>query len=199
MVACASFALIGFPLDDVSHRLFGQDVTLWGPTHLMMLGGAALTLVADPRAARRGAARAARARDGRRRRRRAVEPAPRACAARRMVGACGGMLVGLSIFQGEFDYGVPQFRLLVPPAADRRSRPRSRSCCARTLIGRGGALAAVAFFLVLRGALALLVGPVLGETVPHFPLYVAEAPARRGARAARCGRGASASARSRAC
>jgi hypothetical protein len=46
MMACASFALLGFPLDDISHRLFGQDVTLWGPTHLMMLGGAALTLVA---------------------------------------------------------------------------------------------------------------------------------------------------------
>src|SRR5215218_4924452 len=43
--ACASFSLIGFPLDDVSHRLFGQDVTLWGPTHLMLLGGAAMTLV----------------------------------------------------------------------------------------------------------------------------------------------------------
>ena len=39
--ACGSFALIGFPLDDVWHRLFGQDVTLWGPTHLMLIGGAA--------------------------------------------------------------------------------------------------------------------------------------------------------------
>ena len=29
-----------FPLDDVWHRIFGQDVTLWGPTHLMMIGGA---------------------------------------------------------------------------------------------------------------------------------------------------------------
>src|SRR5829696_7046508 len=45
LTACASFSLIGFPLDDVSHRLFGQDVTLWGPTHLMLLGGAAMTLV----------------------------------------------------------------------------------------------------------------------------------------------------------
>jgi hypothetical protein len=45
LTACASFSMIGFPLDDVSHRLFGQDVTLWGPTHLMLLGGAAMTLV----------------------------------------------------------------------------------------------------------------------------------------------------------
>ena len=37
------YALIGFPLDDVWHRLFGQDVTLWGPTHLMLIGGAGLS------------------------------------------------------------------------------------------------------------------------------------------------------------
>jgi len=29
LMACASFALLGFPLDDIWHRLFGQDVTLW--------------------------------------------------------------------------------------------------------------------------------------------------------------------------
>ena len=43
--ACGAFSLIGFPLDDVWHRLFGQDVTLWGPTHLMLIGGASMTLV----------------------------------------------------------------------------------------------------------------------------------------------------------
>ncbi|RFU39259.1 hypothetical protein DZF91_23355, partial [Actinomadura logoneensis] len=40
------YALLGFPLDDVWHRIFGQDVTLWGPTHLMLIGGAGLSLVA---------------------------------------------------------------------------------------------------------------------------------------------------------
>src|SRR5918995_5942008 len=45
IAVCGAFALAGFPLDDVWHRLFGQDVTLWGPTHLMMLGGAAMTLI----------------------------------------------------------------------------------------------------------------------------------------------------------
>src|SRR3954464_6417212 len=42
IAACGAFALLGFPLDDMWHRLFGQDVTLWGPTHLMLIGGAAL-------------------------------------------------------------------------------------------------------------------------------------------------------------
>ena len=43
IAACGMYALIGFPLDDVWHRLFGQDVTLWGPTHLMLIGGAGLS------------------------------------------------------------------------------------------------------------------------------------------------------------
>ena len=45
IAACGAFALLGFPLDDVWHRLFGQDVTLWGPTHLMLIGGAGMTLI----------------------------------------------------------------------------------------------------------------------------------------------------------
>jgi hypothetical protein len=171
MAACASFALLGFPLDDMSHRLFGQDVTLWGPTHLMMLGGAALTIVAvlvlfaearlwqrEQRAA--GAAR---------------EESPTAIRLRyaRLIGACGGMLAGLSIFQGEFDFGVPQFSMLFHPLLIAFAGSLAL-VLARTLVGRGGALAAVAFFLVLRGALALLVGVGFGETIPHFPPYVIE-------------------------
>ena len=41
MALCGLYALIGFPLDDIWHRIFGQDVTLWGPTHLMLIGGPA--------------------------------------------------------------------------------------------------------------------------------------------------------------
>lgn len=176
MLSCASFALLGFPLDDVSHRLFGQDVTLWGPTHLMMLGGAALTLIAvlvlfgEARLAQKAAHAAGGASgDG------VVETRTAAGIRRaRMIGACGGLLAGLSIFQGEFDFGVPQFNMLFQPLLIAFAGALGL-VLARTLIGRGGALAAVAFFLVLRGALALLVGAGFGETVPHFPLYVAEA------------------------
>lgn len=176
MLACASFALLGFPLDDFSHRLFGQDVTLWGPTHLMMLGGAALTLVAvlvlfaEARLA-----------GGETRPQAAAETAALDTTARRiarirrarMIGACGGMLAGLSIFQGEFDFGVAQFRMLFHPVLI-ASGGALALVLARSIAGRGGALSAVAFFIFLRGALALLVGPGLGETVPHFPLYIAE-------------------------
>ena len=46
MAGCGLYALIGFPLDDIWHRIFGQDVTLWGPTHLMMIGGAGFSTLA---------------------------------------------------------------------------------------------------------------------------------------------------------
>ena len=85
MTACGGFALIGFPLDDVWHRLFGQDVTLWGPTHLMLIGGAAMTLIGQARAARRGRPRPGRPRGARRREARAASTA---CAARRSPAAC---------------------------------------------------------------------------------------------------------------
>jgi hypothetical protein len=178
MAACASFALLGFPLDDMSHRLFGQDVTLWGPTHLMMLGGAALTLVAV--LVLFAEARLVTSLEGSRSRLPDGEtdlPPETPTAARlrlaRLIGACGGLLAGLSIFQGEFDFGVPQFSMLFHPLLIAFAGSLAL-VLARTLIGRGGALAAVAFFLVLRGALALLVGVGFGETVPHFPPYVVE-------------------------
>ena len=42
LLVCGSVALLAFPLDDLWHRLFGEDVTLWGPTHILMIGGASL-------------------------------------------------------------------------------------------------------------------------------------------------------------
>ena len=36
-------AVAGFPLDDVWHAFYGVDVTMWSPTHLLMICGAALT------------------------------------------------------------------------------------------------------------------------------------------------------------
>ncbi|HYG94718.1 MAG TPA: hypothetical protein VD859_14130 [Nocardioides sp.] len=40
LIGAGFIAALGFPADDVWHRLFGQDVTEWGPTHVMMIGGA---------------------------------------------------------------------------------------------------------------------------------------------------------------
>ena len=165
IAACGAFSLIGFPLDDVWHRLFGQDVTLWGPTHLMLIGGAAMTLVGlavllvEGGACRRAAGR------------RGELPWARWM---RRVSLPGAFLLGLSTFQAEFDFGVPQFRMIFHPMLIMLAASVSL-VAARVWLGRGAALGAALFFLAMRGLMALLVGPVLGEPMPHFPLYLVEA------------------------
>jgi hypothetical membrane protein len=163
--ACAGFSLIGFPLDDVWHRLFGQDVTLWGPTHLMLIGGAAMTLIGIGVLTVEGMrARAQRGESGDQRR----------IVLARAVASTGGLLLGLSTFQAEFDFGVPQFNFLFEPMMIMLAAGVGL-VAARLYAGRGAALGAALFFIAARGLLALLIGPLLGETVPHLPLYLAEA------------------------
>jgi hypothetical protein len=164
--ACGAFSLIGFPLDDVWHRLFGQDVTLWGPTHLMLIGGAAMTLVGIAVLTVEGLR--ANVANG------ATQAEPLLTKGMRAVALTGGLMVGLSTFQAEFDFGVPQFQLIFQPMLLMLAAGVGL-VFARIYGGRGSALGAVAFFLVLRGGLALAIGPVLGQTMPHFPLYIAEA------------------------
>ncbi|WP_100498561.1 hypothetical protein [Geodermatophilus chilensis] len=164
LTAAGAYALLGFPLDDVWHRLFGQDVTLWGPTHLMLITGAGLSLVGllvleqeghgSPSSGDRGAGGRARF--------------------LRRSTAMGGLLLGLSVFQGEYDFDVPQFRLALEPLMIAGAAGLAL-VAARLFIGRGGALAATVFFLAVRGVIALLVGPVFGEVLPTFPLYLGSA------------------------
>ncbi|WP_018656346.1 hypothetical protein [Actinomadura flavalba] len=159
------YALLGFPLDDVWHRIFGQDVTLWGPTHLMLIGGAGLSLVAMMILEREG-------------RRSFTGPADARGSAvtrwvrRGMLG--GGLLIGLSVFQAEYDFGVAQFRLVHQPLLIALA-----AGCALVAVrlwgGRGAALFAVAFYMLVRGGVSVLVGPVIGELWASVPLYIAEA------------------------
>src|SRR3954447_16589166 len=165
IAACGAFSLVGFPLDDVWHRLFGQDVTLWGPTHLMLIGGAAMTLIGlAVLLVEAGAANDA---AGRRRELEWV-------GWMRRVSLPGAFLLGLSTFQAEFDFGVPQFRMIFHPMLIMLAAG-VWLVAARIWLGRGAALGAALFWLAMRGLMALLVGPILGEPLPHFPLYVAEA------------------------
>jgi hypothetical protein len=165
MAACGAFALLGFPLDDLWHRLFGQDVTLWGPTHLMLIGGASLATLGGM--VLMGEAITAVGKDPER------ETTPWIYHARRAM-LVGGFLVALSTFQAEFDFGVPQFRDVYQPILIMLAAGIGL-VTTRLYIGRGGALLAVAGYIAIRGFLAIMVGGVWGQTTPHFPLYIVEA------------------------
>ncbi len=157
----------GFPLDDVWHRIFGQDVTLWGPTHLMLIGGASLSTLATAILVAEGLRAAGRERGDR------ADERGHFFLFRNAVLA-GAFLVGLSTFQAEFDFSVPQFRLLYHPVLLMLAASIA-FVAARIWIGRGGALLALGGYLGIRAFLSVLVGPVLGETTLHFPLYAVEA------------------------
>jgi hypothetical protein len=92
-------ALSGFPLDELWHAEYGIDVTMWSPTHMLMILGASFSGLASwlvfaeagvtPRTSRWG---------------RAVH-----------VLAAWLTLQGLAAAQGEFSFGVPQFQQLFHP------------------------------------------------------------------------------------
>jgi hypothetical protein len=175
MLAAGTVSVLGFPLDDVWHRLFGQDVTLWGPTHLMMITGGLLHFCGLMVLVREGRSAAHSSRPARPKRSRMREWRARALLWANGVVGCTVVLVGFSIaYQQEFDYGIPQFRLLFQPTLIAFTAALAL-VAARVALGRGGALATVGAYLGVQGFLAVLVGPVLGEVTLHFPLYVAEA------------------------
>lgn len=158
LVVLGAGAFVGFPLDEFWHRAYGIDVTMWGPTHLIMISGASLTPIAlwlllteaGARAGHPGVVRAAK------------------------VLLAGATLTGLSTFQLEFDLGVPQFQQLYHPVLVALAASIGL-VSARTILGRGGAVMAAGGFLAIRAALAMLAGGALNLTVPRFPLYLGAA------------------------
>ena len=149
------FAVLGFPLDDLWHRTYGIDVTMWSPTHLMMIGGACfsplglrlLLVEAGPSATQTTAGRFLRR------------------------GLTSAILVALTAFQLEFDLGVPQWQALYQPVMIVGSAALVM-VAARESMGRGGAVFLWLNYLALRVFWFVLVGPVLGHVSPHFPLYL---------------------------
>ena len=163
MAGCGLYALTGFPLDDIWHRIFGQDVTLWGPTHLMMIGGAGFSTLSAIMLNHEGARRWA--------------------TTRRSGGigikfvqylGFGGVLIGLSVFQIEFDFGVPQFRQVFQPMLIAAAAAFGL-VAARIMLGRGAAIIAALLAIALRGGVALVVGPILGAPINWFALYLGPA------------------------
>ncbi len=147
-----------FPLDALWHDAYGIDVTLWSPTHLQLMAGGGLATIAIW-------LMIAEALPGAR---------PTALGHGIHALAAGATLTGLTIFQGEFDYGVPQFQVIYLPILI-ATVAGFTLVLARLAMGRWGAVKAVVAYLVLRGLLGLMVGEALGHTFPRFPLYLPSA------------------------
>jgi hypothetical protein len=92
-------ALAGFPLDELWHRQYGIDVTLWSPTHLLMVVGASISPMASWLALSEAK----------------VDPESGAWAKGLHMTAGVFTILGLSSVQGEFAFGVPQFQQLYHP------------------------------------------------------------------------------------
>ncbi len=167
IAACGFYALIGFPLDDVWHRLFGQDVTLWGPTHLMLIGGAGLStagIILLHREAEFSDEWS----------QRTPSHGTEFFHKFALASAFGGLLIGLSVFQAEFDFGVSQFRLVFAPMLIAAAAAMSL-VAARLYGGAGVALYAAFFFVIIRGIVSFIVGDVFGQAHHVFPLYLGSA------------------------
>jgi hypothetical protein len=176
LMASATVSLSGFVLDDIWHRLFGQDVTLWGPTHLMMITGGLLVLLSSFILMREGM-RSQRAPRTREEKRAAAAEGQRKSTLGLLGNSLlmGGVLAGMTIaYQQEFSYGVPQFRLLYHPILIAFSSGLALTA-ARTLYGRGGALLTGLGALLLSALLSLIGHYFFGEITMHFPLYIAGA------------------------
>jgi hypothetical protein len=163
MAGCGLYALIGFPLDDIWHRIFGQDVTLWGPTHLMMIGGAGFSTLSAVLLNHEGLKAMG-------------DDAPTGGIAIKFIQylGFGGILVGLSVYQIEFDFGVPQYRQVFQPMLIAAAAAFAL-VAARIMLGRGAAITAAVLAIGLRGGVALVVGPILGSPINWFALYLGPA------------------------
>lgn len=99
MVLVGGAAVLGFPLDELWHAQFGIDVTMWSPTHLMMIVGASLSPIVSWIALAEAG----------------VRPTDSRWARGVYVVVALLVLDGLASVQGEFDFGVPQFQQLYLP------------------------------------------------------------------------------------
>lgn len=127
-------AVTGFPLDDLWHAHYGIDVTMWSPTHLLMIVGASLSALAAWVALGEAGVRPT---DGR---------WPRAL---HVIGAAMTLL-GLTSVQGEFAFGVPQFQQLYHPVLALFAAGIALTA-ARIVLGRWWMLGTVVVIAAMQG------------------------------------------------
>src|SRR5581483_2425254 len=145
-------ALGGFPLDDLWHKTYGIDVTMWSPTHMLMICGAAFSLIAAWLCLSEAG----------------VQFGSSRWANLLHFIAAWFVLAGLSAPLGEFRFGVPQFQQLYHPvllllAAAFAFVP------ARIVMGRGWALV-LALVTFLPELIGVVSGGARSDFVPtHTP------------------------------
>jgi len=99
LLALGVAALSGFPLDELWHRTYGIDVTMWSPTHMLMILGASFSGLACWLVLGEAG----------------IRPTDSAWARGLHVVAAWLTLQGLSAPLGEFSFGVPQFQQMFHP------------------------------------------------------------------------------------
>lgn len=163
LLAGGAFGFAAFPLDDLWHRTFGQDVTLWGPTHLMIVAGTAVGGTAGVLLLVEGARSVGK------------EPANGKNALWRPLPA---LLAAIFLYLWaaslhEFNWGVPQYRMVWHPLLLALGAGQAL-VLARIWGGRGSALLALAIWAPVQVFMSLMIGGPLEVTAPGMPLFVVE-------------------------
>lgn len=160
IVAAGLIALVGFPADDLWHRLFGQDVTEWGPTHVMMIGGAVTCILGCPLLLAEA--------------RQVGAPGTRTTVGRHREALVLALCMIPFAFLMEFDLGVPQF-----PAATQFiifGFIAAWICIAvRMHFGPGGALLAGGLYLAIHAVLYFSIAALPGVLTARFLLFLPSA------------------------
>ena len=99
LLALGGAALLGFPLDEIWHQTYGVDVTMWSPTHMLMILGASFSGLASWLVLAEAG----------------VSPTASRWGRGMLVVASWLTLQGLSAPLGEFSFGVPQFQQMFHP------------------------------------------------------------------------------------
>lgn len=163
-LAAGALAAIGLPLDVLWHLAFGPDVALWAPIHLFMEAGASFGIIGYWILLCQG---------------RSVGNPTRLWRGHTLPAA--GLLIGIAAFELEYDFGVPQYQLILQPVLI-ASAAGLCFVCARALSGPGGALRTFAWYVVIRTLLyTLIVGLVAQYTWPTQPLWLVSALCVEGA------------------
>ncbi len=172
LVVCMAFGLSALALDDVWHRVYGQDVTLWSPTHFVFLFGGMLTVTGMLVLLKEGSL----AREASQVRVRGEwRPSWGEVFWRRVlrVALLGGLLCGLELYLAEYDWGVPLYRQVWQPLL-LAAFAGLIFTAARAWAGPGSALGAWAVYALIR-ATGILVPVLAGVSAPSMPLLLGSA------------------------